>query len=100
VTGDLGVDGDAGPFAEPGLEDAVDPIPVAGDQGHLELVARLPTDPGDGRATATTGGDPEAVQLAAVADRGSIRETAASRKLGSLAGLTLQVTPDPGLAAS
>src|SRR4029079_135577 len=100
VTGDLGIDDDAGPLPEPRLEDPVEALPIARDQRDVELVLAVATDPGDDRATGPSGDDPQTVQLAAVADRRAVGETTAGRELRLLAALALEMPTDPGLAAA
>ena len=100
VTGDLGIHGDAGPLSEPRLQNAVDPLVISLDECDVELVAGLPTDPGNGRSPAPAGRDPEAMELAPISDERTIGEAAPRGELGALAGEPLEVAADPRVAAA
>jgi hypothetical protein len=100
VARDLGVDRDPGTLAEPRLEDAIDPIAVTAEERHVELISHLIADAGHCRAAAARMHDPKAVHLPSKADRGTVGQPAARRKLGSLTRLAVEVAADPGVAAA
>src|SRR5439155_12028070 len=96
---DLGVDRDPGALAEPRLEDAIDPIAVTAEERDEELIPHLVADAGHRRAAAARGHDSKAVHLPSKANRGTVGQAAAGRKLRSLTRLAVEVAADPGVAA-
>jgi len=99
VTGDLALHEDTGTVAEPCLEDCGYRPAIWTRQLDDELVAIRSAfaDDAGSAGPARCFDDAEAMELAAIADRGPVAQPATGRELGAVARLARKVTANPGL---
>jgi len=97
---DLALDRGSGSDPEPGLQDRCQLPAFARSNPDDQLVALVRALTADDRAlpSCPAGHDPQAVRLSAEPEETAIAERSELRQLLVLAGLSLQVPPQPGLA--
>ena len=97
---DLAFDGGSRAHPQPRLQNRGQLPPLPGAQDHDQFIALVRALSGDGRATPAgrPGHDPQAVRLPAKSQRAAVAERTQCVQLLSLAGLPVQVAPQPGLA--